>query len=561
MLRNKQELEEAHNALQSTERLYRGVFDSSSDAILVLDRNQNLVAMNVGARKLFGTETVPQKGLASLVEKPVGLLGIIAEVESGKKVSNRSLVLTLKNEKNLITLVTVSTGFDGDIHVHIRDITKETKLESQMKHAQKMEAVGTLAGGIAHDFNNLLSPIILHSQMATAVLKKQGSDGSSSIGESLSVCEEAATKAASLVKELLQFARKPEDEEGTTDLRKSCRSTIRLLRSSIPSNIQIRTELPEVEVPVRCSVQQFEMCLTNLGINASHAIGTSTGEITVSLQPAAGKQDNGKRGWQLKVSDTGSGMDAPTCQRIFEPFFTTKGVGKGSGLGLAMVHGFIESAKGEIEVESVVGEGTTFSLFFPESQQPSDTRTPALPASLSTLPATSLSAADRTPHPNTNMRLDEAQRPEKAQRPEEVQHPEEAAPTQQLLLVDDDPLVLKAVAMVLQRRGYAVTTTNAPKSALELLSSQTHTFDLVVTDQMMPEMTGIELAREIRGSNNAIPIILLTGFCDSIFEDQASEVVNAIHMKPLDYGNFHTTIQSLTSGTHQKSHSEAIVSN
>ncbi|MEM7698582.1 MAG: ATP-binding protein, partial [Verrucomicrobiota bacterium] len=498
-------------ALSASDARYRRVFRGSSDAILLVSVDGVILDLNPAAGQLLGIDGSTQHSIRDFAVSPDKLGQLIDEARSGSVIRDRPLRLKSATGEELVTKTTISAGAgEPEIRVHFRDLTREAHLEAQVSHAQKMEAVGTLAGGIAHDFNNLLTPIIIRSDLALADLKQERDGAVANTVECLEVCSEAAWKAAGLVTELLKFAKRPEQDDSIFDLAEATGTCIKLLRGSITSNVSVKLEEPGQKMPVRCSAQQFELALTNLGVNASHAIGTNAGVITVSLRegiPSPDCLDNSPH-YKLTVHDTGCGMGEETLKRIFEPFYTTKDLGKGTGLGLAMVHRFIEDAGAEIHVESSLKVGTTFTINIPK----------AVEASRRTKAAKSPSAtAAKLDAPRLGM-------------------DSSVAPAKRILVIDDEPLVLKATGLILERNGHHVVTKECAKDALKALESASPPFDLIVSDQMMPGMTGLEFARELRKRGSGIPLILLTGYSDVVLDaDDVKDLVEAVHMKPVDY--------------------------
>ncbi|MEO0414869.1 MAG: ATP-binding protein, partial [Verrucomicrobiota bacterium] len=516
-------IEKSRVQIQKSEERYRRIFERSSDAIILVGRDLLIHRANPAAHRLLNISNQIHEPASFLAIDPSRLESLVKKALDGKRVINEEVEFHGRSNSVLQTQISISeTSGDDEVRIHLRDITKETELESQVRHAQKMEAVGTLAGGIAHDFNNLLAPIILHSEMATEDLKARTPGSIESTIESLDICRDAARKAADLVRELMRFARGSDDGHQCVDLVRACADSERLLRGSITSNVGLTLELTDEEVPVRCSLYHFELALTNLCVNASHAIGDGTGEITVRV--ARKNLGDGDRA-VVSISDNGCGMDEETCQRIFEPFFTTKDVGKGTGLGLTMVHRFVSDSGGEISLDSKVNKGTTFSLMFPlEHLSEGETllakaptlrrATPVTPIKLKTRSSSVLKARAKTP------------------------------PQKRLLIIDDEPLVLKATSMILQRHGFEVDSYLQATKALEKFREAPSGYDFIITDQMMPDITGIELAREVKIISPNTPIILLTGYSKvALDSEECAELFTAIHTKPLDYAELNRSIK------------------
>ncbi len=357
-----------------------------------------------------------------------------------------------------------------------RDVTREMQLESQFRQAQKMEAIGTLAGGIAHDFNNILSAIFSYG-----CLLQQDAAGNPAAQEDIAELLKAAGRARDLVQQILTFSRQREQKRQVITLNTVIRESTKFLRASLPADIQIEINLAPDAPAVLADPTQIYQVTMNLATNALHALEGKPGQITVSLDAfvpsdqfiQAHPEFRPIQYARMAVADTGHGMDAKTLERIFEPFFTTKPVGKGTGLGLAVVHGIVQSHDGIIKVESEVGKGTTFSLYFPAQTQP---------------PALSEAAPDKmaTGH------------------------------GQQILLLDDESALTTPMQRLLERLNYRVTVSNGASEAIGLFRRNPAQFDLVITDLTMPEMNGFEVARQIHAIRSNAPVILASGHTPTI---------------------------------------------
>jgi len=360
------------------------------------------------------------------------------------------------------------------------DVTERRRLEEQLRQAQKMQAIGTLAGGIAHDFNNILSVIIGFSQL----LEEDAPDSEdirSEIGGILKAC----TRAKNLVRQILTFSRQTEGVKQPVRLQPLIAEAVNLLRASIPTTIELKCDVEPNCSPVLADATQIHQVLMNLGTNAYHALRDTGGVIAISLKEkdltsvAASTRVRLAPGRHaiVTVSDNGIGMSPATLQRIFEPYFTTKKAGEGTGLGLAIVDSIIEQHGGAIDVTSEPGEGTRFDLFLPICCQP-----------------------DLEP-------WDEI----KAEKP---------LGEARVLFVDDEPDIVEVHRSGLQRYGYRVTAFSHPLEALEYFESHSADFDVVVTDLTMPKMTGTELAEKIHALRPDLPLVLCSGFAKSTREVQ-----------------------------------------
>ena len=351
------------------------------------------------------------------------------------------------------------------------DITDRRELEAQFRQAQKMEALGTLSGGIAHDFNNILSAIFGNVHLASLDLGP-GHPASSSLSE----IQKAANRARDLVRQILAFSRQQPKSRQNISLRPVVQEAVGLLRASLPAGVELINALDSKTPNVFADATQIHQIILNLCTNAWHAIGDKPGRIKIQLQPvtviseetapAPGLHRGGYA--CLSVIDNGHGMDAPTLERIFEPFFTTKEPGRGTGLGLSVVHGIVQSHDGVIRVSSQPGQGTTFDLYFP-----------------AVVEETSLFAPNPRP-----LRKGSGER---------------------ILYLDDEKLLVDAAVKMLRRLAYEADGYTHPDAALEAFKSNLDRYQLIITDLHMPGFSGIEFIRAIRNLHPSIPIILSSG--------------------------------------------------
>jgi PAS domain S-box-containing protein len=360
------------------------------------------------------------------------------------------------------------------------DITKYRNLEDQLRQTQKMEAIGTLAGGIAHDFNNILTSINGYTELSQMILT-----GNDQVREYLGSVLQASSRAADLVRQILTFSRQERVERRLIQLLPVVAETIKLLRASIPSTIEFDISLATDAPAVLADATQVHQILMNLGTNAWHAMKGRPGRLEIKLERCpvdaahADTQSRLRPGLyaRLSVSDTGTGMDQATLRRIFEPFFTTKPPGEGTGLGLSVVHGIMDTHDGAVTVYSHLGEGTVFHLYFPEH------------------------AGEVT----------------------EVGTDGDPVPTgsgERILFVDDEELLARLGQKTLTALGYEVESMTRPAEALAVVRADPQRFALVLTDQMMPGMTGIFLATQLRYIRPELPVILMTGYSSALGPDQ-----------------------------------------
>jgi len=378
--------------------------------------------------------------------------------------------------------------------VTCRDVTAEVILEQQLRQAHKMEAIGTLAGGIAHDFNNILAAIIGNAELALDDVPP-----GSSVHHNLEQVFKASQRAKDLVKQILTFSRRDNQEAVLVEAGPLVTETMKLLRSSIPATIDIRLHVEPGGEAILADAARLQQILMNLCGNAAHAMREKGGVLDVVLKEHQVGTDGSAPLPDLKpgsyltivVSDTGHGMSENVMERIFDPFFTTKGPGEGTGMGLAVVHGIVKSLKGAITVSSLPGKGSTFTVYLPIAA----------------------SETERT-----------------------VQEQALALPggKERILFVDDETPIAEMNCAILQRLGYEVTALSSSTEAFEVFASRPEAFDLVITDQTMPTLTGAELTKRMRSIRKDIPVILVTGFSETMDADRARRIgIQQLLLKPI----------------------------
>ena len=384
-------------------------------------------------------------------------------------------------------------GINRDITEQVLAEEAKKSLEDQLKHAQKMEAIGTLAGGIAHDFNNILGAILGYAEMVQDDIPA-GSVAAKDIEQVIA----AGHRAKELVKQILAFSRQAESQRILIQPSVIIKEAIKMLRSSLPTTISIDQNIDPESGHVMADPTQLHQILVNLCTNAFHAMEETGGTITISLQKKSfsivdlpgGPDVQPGEFVQLSVADTGSGIAPDIMEKIFDPYFTTKEVGKGTGMGLAIIHGIVKTYGGFITCHTTVGLGTVFHVCLPITE---DTATPeAEPVDL-------------------------------------IQHGNE-----HILYIDDEEILAEMGKTMLERLGYRVTMRTTSLEALMVFQNQSDAFDLVITDQTMPGMTGIDLARRMLQIKPDLPIILCTGYSSQVSEAKAKSYgIKGFVMKPL----------------------------
>lgn len=385
-----------------------------------------------------------------------------------------------------------------DLRQHINkdkqfSLEEKAKLTSQIQQAQKMESIGTLAAGIAHDFNNILTVIFGYTNMALYNIPEN-----SPARNDLDSVLKASDRAKNLVRQILTFSRESELALQQIKPHAIVKEVVSLLRSAIPTTIEINHDIDPECGTILADPTQIHQVLMNLSTNAVHSM-QEKGVLEISLKQAVFTRGDlvhypemvPGAYVRLSVSDTGVGMEQETLNRIFDPFFTTKKIGEGTGLGLSVVHGIVMAHHGMITVDSTPGKGTTFHVFFPIIET------------------------------------------EKIQ----VVENDQALPTgnERILIVDDEEYLTEMWRQLLKFLGYRVTTTTSSKKALDIFRAQPEEFDLVITDQTMPGMTGAELSQELMGIRPDIPIILCTGYSSRVSIEEAIAMrIRKFFMKPVD---------------------------
>ncbi|HVN24526.1 MAG TPA: ATP-binding protein [Syntrophorhabdales bacterium] len=390
-----------------------------------------------------------------------------------------------------------------------RDITGQLRLEDQLRQAQKMEALGTLAGGIAHDFNNILAAMLGFTEMVIEDVSDRPD-----VQHKMERVLKAGLRGRDLVKQILAFSRNAEGELKELSLTSLIRETHALLRASLPSIIEMRLAVDTKDDCVLGEPTQLQQVIMNLVTNAAYAMRENGGLLTTRLSSTTFPERNVsldpdmKPGTYVKltVSDTGTGMTDEVRERIFEPFFTTKEPGQGTGMGLAVAYGIVKSHGGTITAQSQPGQGSTFEVFLPQAQKPRTTK-----------------EAATTDAPLRG--------------------------TERILFVDDEELLVEMVSQVLGDLGYHVTTARNGSEAWDLFREDPSEFDLVITDQTMPDMSGMSLAQKMLKVRKELPVILCTGHSETVSPETAHEVgISAFAMKPVLKRELAETVRRVLDG-------------
>lgn len=385
------------------------------------------------------------------------------------------------------------------------DITDRKLVEKRLQQAQKLEAIGTLAGGIAHDFNNILSPMLGYAE-----LLKKDLPANSPLQNYINEILKATFRSKDLVKQILAFSRQSDQEIKPLKLQPIVKEVVKLLRASIPTTIDIEQNIDPGCGIAMADATQVHQVVMNLATNAFHAMEARGGKLTVNLKQVRLTPDQlvfpelapGEYA-RLTVADTGMGMEKDVLDKMFDPYFTTKATGKGTGLGLSVVQGIVKGCNGDIRIYSKPGKGTRIHVYLPIMNQKMDDKC-----------------------------IDQS-------------HPLQGG-IESVLLVDDEETIIRLEQQMLERLGYRVTIRTGSVEALEAFKANPGTFDLVVTDMTMPNMTGLQLARKIRGIRPEIPVIICTGFSDQINEEKIKALgIQGYAMKPVIMREIAYTIRNV----------------
>jgi len=532
-------LRQRNEDLLLSENRMAAIINSSLDAILCIDENQCITVFNPAATTLF--------------QCPVDLalgskLGRFLPAVETALASNRVPVQAMLGEFQATTLlgveifVEISVSFERRLRprppllnapltekewrvengqyghvktIFARDLTakklaeaQRLALETQLRESQKMQAMGTMAGGIAHDFNNILSAILGNVDLA-----KQDTAFDSPALPSLQEIDKAGRRARDLVRQILTFSRNERPKRTALQLAEIVHETARLVKVTLPPSVSLQVVIAKDSEPVLADATQVEQALLNLCTNAILAIGAERGSVTVELGAAELDHANGNRIGlaparyvTLTVRDTGNGMSPTTLERIFEPFFTTRQVGQGTGLGLSVVHGIMQTHQGGIDVKSTPGQGSEFTLYFPSTLE-------KVVASTEPAPPTHVQGRGR-----------------------------------HVMYVDDDQALVFLVTRVLKRKGFVVTAYTDPREARAALQANPLAFDLLVTDYNMPGFSGLDLLREAKEIRPDLPVALASGYVTPEIEHNAMQGgASALIYKPNDVNELCETVQRLIS--------------
>ncbi len=504
----------AEEALQESEKRFRKYFELGLIGMVITSPEKKFIEYNDTLCNMLGysrkelaqltwdTLTHPDDLEADLAQFKKVLAGEIEGYSLEKRFIRKDggilySEISINNMRKTDGSVDYIVALVNDLTERMQADQEKEKLESQLRQAHKREAIGTMAGGIAHDFNNILAAIIGYTEIALSDTPIE-SPAKFDIEQVL----KASYRAKDLIKHILTFSRMPglSEEYAQISLSPILKEVFKFQRSVIPTTIEFKTDIDKNCGLTKGDPTQIHQIIMNLCTNASHAMEENGGILGISLQKTKlssrdlKSEENPQPGVyiQLSISDTGTGLTPELIEKIFDPYFTTKEVGKGSGMGLALVQGIIKRHGGFVKVNSKIGKGSTFNVFFPQIEEDI--------------------ATERTSE-------------------------EEEIPTgsEEILFVDDEEMLVDIGKKLLERLGYTVTTETNSSKAIQLFKSDPTLFDLVITDQAMPKVSGAELAKQLLQIKPDIPIILCTGHSNLVDEAKAQKIgIREYAMKPLN---------------------------
>ena len=506
---------EAEERIYASERKYRSIFENAIEGIFQSTPEGRLISVNPALARIHHYDS-PEEMM-----RDVDNIGKKLWVSKEDRVRYRNLIQKdgfvrafeteqyRKDGTAYLASMTTHAAKDpeGKILYYegmIQDITERKIMEGQFQQTQKMEAIGTLSAGIAHDFNNILTAIL-----GFADLGFEDAPAGSKAKRHLARVLHAAQRGKDLVKQILSFSRKGEEELTPTVLAPVIKESIKMLRASLPKTIEIRGDITTEPSLALADPTQIQQIIMNLGTNAAHAMWERGGLMTVDLSCVTVTSEDAPEaglppGPYLKfsVSDTGMGMDRDILERVFDPFFTTKKRGEGTGLGLWVVQAIVKNHKGAITVRSTPGEGSTFEVFLP--------RIPEQVLPTKEQPLSALKGHGR------------------------------------LLIVDDETELVELEKEMVERLGYSATAVSESGAALAIFRENPDKYDLVLTDQTMPDMTGIDLARKLISVRPDIPVVLITGYRDVVDAESARKAgVKVVVGKPMTRAEIGLAIKQL----------------
>ncbi len=531
LLRTNEQLKHEINNRINTEKRYRMLVETMNDGLFLIDENFLIAFANNRLFEILGYPKDKIIGMPVHHFLDVNNQRIFDEQMKLRNKDNHKiyeLTFIRKDGQKIPVIVSPSAIIDADGRFKgslsvITDISERKQLEEQLRQSHKMESIGTMAGGIAHDFNNIIGVIIGNTELA---LKNVPESNSAHLN--LEEIKTAGLRAKNIVRQLFRFTRKTNRKLKPIEIVPVIKDALEFLRSTIPSAIDIRLNIQATDEIIFADITQINQIVMNLCINASHAMEETGGTLEISLLRSDFESRNVEsrnveslnmksglepgRYIKLTVSDTGSGIAPEMIDKIFDPYFTTKEVGKGSGMGLAVVHGIVKNHNGVISIDSQSGKGTAFNILFPLTDEKPEVKTETTEEFL--------------------------------------------MGNETILFVDDEKPIVTLAQKMLEHLGYKVETALTPLDALERFNSNPDYFDLVITDMTMPQMTGVKLSEKLMDIRKDIPIIICTGYSAIVDEEKAKKLgLAGFVMKPVSMSELSKVIRKalITGKPEQKS--------
>jgi PAS domain S-box-containing protein len=515
-------LKEAQKELEVSHNLYADLYDFAPAGYLTIDNNGIIQKINLTGAKILGMDKAGLTGLPFTgFIVPADLNKFFNHLERCKKTGRQIISEIIIERKNgqlatlqLLITPTLISDYVTAYRVVITDITErkkvieeKKKLEEELYDNHKMKAIGRLAGGIAHEFNNILVSILGYTELTLEELPE------GNMRENLEEVIKGCHRAKELIKQILIFSQKSVQKKEHVVISVILRDSLTLLRALLPSTIEIQQNIDENKSIILADPSQVQQILMNLCTNAVHAMTGKCGILEISLtdieitRESADLHEKLRPGQYVKltISDTGHGMNSTVMKRIFEPYFTTKKFGEGIGMGLSVVHGIVKSHRGGIKVCSEIGKGTQFHIYFP--------------------------CLTRTRSEDIIEERDQLIA---------------AEGKKYILFVDDRKEIVNIGNRLIKKLGYEVIATTCSIEALETFRKEPDKFSLVITDQTMPNMSGVALARELMNIRSDVPIILCTGYSEQVNEEQAMNMgIREFIMKPFTMNNLANSIRNI----------------
>jgi PAS domain S-box-containing protein len=473
--------------LLASKRHFEAMLNNITEGILELTNELKIVYANPAAISIIGVseEMLLSSDFTKLFHEThhKRIKDLLKDLDDKPLAITQDSPVELNNKQVSLNIIPVKNHEHSPILVILSDVSRRKQMEAQLQQAHKMEAIGTLTGGVAHDFNNILAIILGNTELALDDVPEWNP-----AHFNLEEIKTVSIHAKDVVRQILSFIRTIDLKRKPINIIPAIKGSLKFLRATIPTSIDIRQNIKATADTILADPTQIHQVMINLCTNASHAMQKSGGIMEIEIQNVVLYEDSASFDHDLipgnyvkvTISDTGQGMDPEIINRIFDPYFTTKEVGKGSGMGLSVVHGIVKSYRGTITVASEVGKGTTFNVYFPVVEEETVTESKIV-----------------EDFPTGNERI---------------------------LFIDDEKSIVNITRQMLERLGYQVETKMNPVEALELFLSGPEQFDLVITNMAMPFMTGDKLAKEIINIRSDMPIIICTGFSEKMDGDKAREI-------------------------------------